>query len=196
MLQITYGEISWERIIGAVEKIRQRLRKATAVLDGAGIPYAVVGGNAVAAWVSRVDEAAVRNTRDVDILLRRADLDAATAALARAGFVRRHVKGIDMFLDGPSATARDAVHVVFANEKVRPDCLIPAPDVSESESSGGLQLVSLPALVRMKLTSFRDKDRVHLRDLLEVGLIDASWCEQLPPELAARLRAIIESPEG
>lgn len=196
MPQTTYGEISWERMIGAVEKIRQRLRKAAAALEAAGIPYAVVEGNAVAAWVSRVDEGAVRNTQDVDILLRRSDFEAATATLARAGFVRRHVKGIDMFLDGPSAKARDAVHIVFANEKVRPDCPAPSPDVSESESSGGLQLVSLPALVRMKLTSFRDKDRVHLRDLLEVGLIDASWCERLPPELASRLRIIIESPEG
>ena len=46
----------------AVERIRQRLRKATAALEAAGIAYAVVGGNAVAAWVSRVDEAANRRT--------------------------------------------------------------------------------------------------------------------------------------
>ena len=195
MLQ-TYGEISWERMIGAVEKIRERLRKAAAALDAAGIPYAVVGGNAVAAWVSRVDEAAVRNTQDVDVLLRRSDFVAAITALANAGFLHRHAKGVDMFLDGPAAKARDAVHVVFANEKVNPDYALPAPDVNESEFSGGMQVVSLQALVRMKLTSFRDKDRVHLRDLLEVGLIDASWCDRLPPELASRLRVIIESPEG
>ena len=48
-----------------------------AALEGAGIPYAVAGGNAVASWVARVDEAAVRNTQDVDILIRREDLDAA-----------------------------------------------------------------------------------------------------------------------
>jgi hypothetical protein len=79
MPQTSYGEISWERMIRAVEKTRQRLRKATAVLKSARIPYAVVGGNPVAVWVSRVDEAAVRNTRDVDLLL------SATNALARAG---------------------------------------------------------------------------------------------------------------
>ena len=65
------GPISWERMIRAVEKVRARLDRAVAALEGAGIPYAVAGGNAVAAWVSRVDEAAVRNTQDVDILLRR-----------------------------------------------------------------------------------------------------------------------------
>ena len=66
-----YGKVSWERMIRAVEKVRDRLRRAVAALKKAGVPYAVAGGNAVAAWVSRVDEAAVRNTQDVDILLRR-----------------------------------------------------------------------------------------------------------------------------
>jgi hypothetical protein len=48
-----------------VEKVRDRLRRAVAALETNGVPYAVAGGNAVAAWVSRVDEAAVRNTQDV-----------------------------------------------------------------------------------------------------------------------------------
>ncbi len=34
-----------------------------------GSLIAVIGGNAVAAHVGRVDESAVRNTQDVDILL-------------------------------------------------------------------------------------------------------------------------------
>src|SRR5260221_4074556 len=84
------GDVSWERMIRAVEKVRERLRRAVAALEQAGVPYAVAGGNAVAAWVSRVDEAAVRNTQDVDILLRRSDLAAAKVALGKAGFVYRH----------------------------------------------------------------------------------------------------------
>ena len=196
MLATEYGDVSWERMIRAVEKVRDRLRRATAALNKAGVPYAVAGGNAVAAWVSRVDGAAVRNTQDVDILLRRADLAAASAALAEAGFVYRHVKSLDIFLDGPNASARDAVHVVFAGEKVRPENPAPAPDVSESEKTDAFRLVSLDALVRMKLTSFRDKDRTHLRDLLEVGLIDAEWCDRLPPPLGKRLKELVDNPEG
>src|SRR5712691_12103970 len=95
----------------AVENVRRRLLRAVAALRDAGVPYAVAGGNAVAAWVSRVDEAAVRNTRDVDLLLRRTDLPSAKAALGDAGFVYRHAAGIDMFLDGPAGKARDAVHI-------------------------------------------------------------------------------------
>src|SRR5438876_9948580 len=113
------SQLAWERMVTAVEKVRDRLRRAAAALEQAQIAYAVIGGNAVAAWVSEVDEAAVRNTRDVDILLRRADLDHAKEALAGAGFVFRHSSGIDMFLDGPVAKERDAVHIIFAGEKVR-----------------------------------------------------------------------------
>src|SRR3954452_21595198 len=106
MMSLDLQPISLERMVRAVEKVRERLARATAALDSAGVAYAVVGGNAVAAWVSRVDEAAVRNTQDVDLLIRRADLDAASAALEVVGFIRRHVASIDLFLDGPGAKAR------------------------------------------------------------------------------------------
>ena len=191
-----FAEVSWRRMIDAVDKVRERLVRAAAALDGAGVPYAVIGGNAVAAWVSRVDEAAVRNTRDVDVLVRRVDLDRAAEALARVGFVRRHAAGVDLFLDGAGGKARDAVRVIFAGEKVRPEYLAPAPDVDESEQTGDFRLVSLRALVRMKLTSFRDRDRVHLRDLVDVGLVDASWPDRFPEILASRLRDILATPDG
>jgi hypothetical protein len=194
--QAVVGEVSWERMIRAVEKVRERLMRAAAALEQSGVPYAVAGGNAVAAWVSRVDEAAVRNTRDVDLVLSRADFDAACRALETAGFVHRHALGLDMFLDGPQAKARDAVHIVFAGEKVRPDYLLPAPDVSEAERTASFRLLTLEALVRMKLTSFRDKDRMHLRDLMDVGLIDETWCGRVPAELAARLRTLLDDPDG
>jgi len=110
--------------------------------------------------------------------------------------LRRAAAALEVFLDGPQASPRDAVHLVFAGEHVRPHYAVPAPDVTEAESTPHFRLLSLPALVRMKLTSFRDKDRVHLRDLIGVGLVDASWIPQLHPELAARLRTLLETPEG
>jgi hypothetical protein len=197
MAVATYAEVSWERMSNAVEKVRQRLLRAARALEQAKVPYAVAGGNAVAAWVSRVDEAAVRNTQYVDIILRRADLPAARTALEQAGFVYRHVANMDMFLDGPDAKARDAVHVVFAAEKVRAEYAAPVPDVSESEETETFRLLSLAALVQMKLTSFRDKDRVHLRDLMDVGLVDATWLEQpMPVALLSRLQELLDNPEG
>lgn len=180
----------------AIERVRQRLLRAAHALERAEVPYAVAGGNAVAAWVSRVDEAAVRNTQDVDIVLRRADLPNARMALEQVGFVYRHAAGIDMFLDGPDAKARDAVHILFAAEKVRDHYVEPVPDVSESDKTDTFCLITLDALVRMKLTSFRDKDRVHLRDLIEVGLVDESWLDRVLSSLRMRLRELFDNPEG
>ena len=195
-MTVALGSFSLDRMVSAVEKVRQRLLRAAQALESANLKYAVAGGNAVALWVSRVDEAAVRNTQDVDILLRREDLDAAKQAMEKAGFIYRHTAGVDVFLDGPDAKARDAVHVIFANEKVRPHESLPNPDVTESEPADRFRVLSLDALVRVKLTAFRDKDRVHLRDLIDIGLIDPSWPGRLPPELAARLQSILDNPQG
>ena len=195
MAVLSYGAVSWIRMSNAVESVRRRLLRAASALRQGAVPYAVAGGHAVAAWVSRVDEAAVRTTRDVDILLQRADLATARAALEDAGFVYRHAAGMDMFLDGTTGKARDAVHIVFAAEKVRPTYVLAAPDVSEAEETDAFRLLSLDALVRMKLTSFRDRDRVHLRDLIEVGLVDHGWRERVPEAVQLRLRELLESPE-
>jgi hypothetical protein len=192
----TISALAWERMVTAVEKVRDRLRRTVVALEGAGIPYAVIGDNAVAAWVSEVDEAAVRNTQDVDILLRRADFERAKVAMGAAGFIYRHAASIDMFLDGPGAKARDAVHVIFANEKIRAEYLLPAPDVDDSKATATSNVLALDALVRMKLTSFRDKDRMHLRDFIDVGLVDATWTSHLPPDLAARLQEVLDTPDG
>jgi hypothetical protein len=185
-----------ERMVQAVENVRDRLRRASAVLESARIPYAVIGGNAVAAWVSKVDPGAARNTVDVDLLVNRSDFEAIKAAMATAGFHYREVLGINMFLDGPKGRPRDAVHVLFAGEKVRREYTEPAPDLSATEQSGSLKLLALEPLVTMKLTSFRDKDRTHLRDMIDVGLIDAAWLPRLPTELAARLKELLDDPDG
>ena len=192
--------VNWQRMSDAVDKIRHRLLHVSASLKKAHIPYAVIGGNAVAAWVSRVDESAVRNTRDVDILLRRADLPAAIAALTADGYFHRRIASLgggamDVFLDSLEGKIRDAVHVLFACEKAKQDSAYPNADVHESEDAGEFSLISLHALVRMKLAAWRDKDRMHLRDLADVGLLDRDMANALDPQLRDRLLQILDHPE-
>lgn len=191
----TLREDTLQRMVRAVERVRERLLQATAALRNAGIDYAVAGGNAVAAWVAQVDEGAVRNTRDVDILLRRSDLDRARVALEAAGFIYRHSAGVDLFLDSENASAREAVHILFAGERVRPHEPSANPDVEQSEEGRDFRVLSLEALVRVKLTAFRRKDQVHLLDMIELGLVDASWCARLQPELALRLQSLLNNPD-
>ena len=184
----------WERSMRAADKVKDRLRRAAAALQQGGVPYAVVGGNAVAEWVGRVDEGAVRNTRDVDILIRRADFDAAKKAMEAAGFVYAMVMDVEMFLDGAAGRPSDGVHLLFAGEKVRPEHTVPSPDVTESEATAEFQVVSLDALVLMKLISNRLKDRVHILDLIGVGLVDQNWPPRFPADLAERLQYLVDNP--
>jgi hypothetical protein len=180
----------------AAAEVRQRLLRTVAALDADRVPYAVIGGNAVATWVGVIDRAAVRTTRDVDILVRRSDLPAVKASLEKAGFFYHETLDVHMFIDGPQGSARDAVHLLFAGEKVQPDYAAPNPEMAESERVEHFQVVSLVPLVRMKLTSFRRKDQVHILDMIEVGLIDATWPARFPPELAARLQELLDDPKG
>jgi len=186
-----------------IEKVKQRLLRATAALGRAGIDYAVIGGNAVAAWVSRVDDSVVRNTRDVDLLVRRKDMAAITRTLEEAGFIYRRAsilggKGtIEMFLDGPRAKARDAVHLIFAGEKVNAEALEPSPGVENIDPEATeFRLLNLIALVTMKLTAYRRKDQVHLLDMIEIGQLDESWLNRVPESLRKRLKSLLDDPHG
>ena len=189
----------WEildRMERAVLKVRERLLRATGVLNNAGISYAVVGGHAVATWVSTIDEGAVRNTRDVDLMIRRVDLPKITAALEQAGFVSAETLDVTMFLDGPGAKPSESIHILFAGEKVRPNHALPCPDITTIDDPAGYHVITLESLVYMKLLSNRLKDKVHIQDMIGVGLIDRSWLGKFPPLLVERLQSILDTPES
>jgi hypothetical protein len=182
----------WERYLMALDEVTDRLQRIARALEAAGVDYALVGGQAVALWVATKDPAAVRTTKGVDILLRRADLPRARAAAAAVALDYFEVLGVGMFLERSDPNPRKAVHLLWAGERVRPEYPLPSPTVEEREMlEPGKPVVSLAGLVRMKLMSNRDQDRVHLRDLMDVGLINRDLLQTLPPELASRLDALL-----
>lgn len=190
------GDRLWDRIERAVDKVRERVRRVSEALDGAGIPFAIVGGNAVQVWVAQVDEAAIRNTRDVDILLQRDSLDAAINAMQQHGFVYHELMDVAMFLDGSDGKPSEGVHVLFAGEKVKQEYPAATPTLDVCKTVRDLQTVPLESLVLMKLTSFRRKDQVHIQDMIQVGLIDQSWTERYDEPLKSRLQELIDDPYG
>ena len=176
----------------ALDEVTDRLQRITRALEQAGVSYALVGGQAVALWVATKDPAAVRTTKDVDILLRHVDLPKARAAASSVGLDYFEVLGVGMFLERSDPNPRKAVHLIWAGEKVRPEYPLPSPTVEECETlEPGKHVVSLAGLIRMKLMSNRDQDRVHLRDLIDVGMIERELLQTLPPELASRLEALL-----
>ena len=178
----------------AVDRVEQLLRLVTEALENAGIEYAVIGGNAVAAWVSKVDDGATRATKDVDILLRREDLTRVTDVLRSTGLIPIEVLGVHMFVDQQNPSPKTGAHVVIAGERIRAEYRHPAPDPRESEiCDAGFRLLNLAPLVAMKLQAYRFIDRAHVQDLISVGLIDDDVRRALPPDLRARLDEVSQS---
>jgi hypothetical protein len=173
-----------------VENLFERMRRFHAALSRAGLPYRIIGGMAVFYHVSERNHDKARFTRDVDAAVRREDLDRVIAAAESVGFRHRHVAGIDMLLDPVSPGARSAIHLVFAHERFRPGDFDAIPFSEPYMTSEGILLAPIEDLIRMKLTSFRLKDKVHIQDMDAVGLITSEIEESLPDWMRERLREV------
>ena len=173
-----------------VEELLKRMRHFHAALSVAGIPYRIVGGMAVYIHVFAKDPDSARLTRDVDAGIAREDLPRIVAAAERSGFKFRHAAGVDMLVDADAPRAHAAVHLIMTGERVRPTDLEPIPASEPVQTVDGIFIASVADLVRMKLTSFRLKDKVHIQDLDGVGLITPEIEAGLSEPLRVRLAEV------
>ncbi len=190
---VVFGDEVLDRMARAVEKVQERLRRFTAALDAAQVPYAVFGDHAVAAWVATIDPGAVRNSVDIEMLVNRGDYASAKETLERVGFVQHDEM---TFVDGPDGSPREAVRLLFAGEKAKENHLVGAPCVSADSTHTAFKLLPLEPLVLLELTLWRCVCRLHVRDLIEIGLVDQSWPQRFTPALAGRLQALLDDPDG
>jgi len=173
-----------------VEQLFDLARRVEEAFSSAGLEYRVVGGLATYLYVEESEPDAGRLTKDIDIAVRREDLEKIITAVAPFGLEYRHVAGLDMLAQAAEPSARRAVHLVFTGEKVRPGYPEATPELGPCREIRGIRLVPLADLVRMKLTSFRAKDEAHLKDLEEAGLITAEMEAALSPILRERLAQV------
>jgi hypothetical protein len=181
-----------ERLFGLVGI----LHRITGALSAAQIPHELIGELAVLIHVEEANPEHATLTRDVDLMVRRADLDRIKDAAANSGFRFRHAAGVDMLIHGGAESTKNAVHLIFCDEKVRPEYSLPAPSIApEKKHIHGDEVLVIPVaeLVVMKLTSFHDKDRVHVRSLDACNLITPEVEAKLTPELRQRLRHVRET---
>jgi hypothetical protein len=170
------------------------LQKIAGPLAAASIPYEVIGGLAVLIHVEETDPTHSVLTRDVDILIGRADLSRVIAVAESRGFQFRQAAGVDMLLYGGGAA--NAIHLLFSGEKVKASQLVPNPPVApEQKMVKGQEVSIIPVadLIRMKLSANRDKDRVHVRSMDAAGLITPAIEGELPETLRARLKQVRET---
>jgi hypothetical protein len=174
----------FEKRVEQLFELADRIEKAFAA---AGLDYAVVGGLATYLYVEAREPDAGRLTKDIDIVVRREDLEAIAEAVKPFGLQYRHVAGVDMLVQTGAPSARRAVHMIFTGEKVRAEYPEPTPELGAYRRVKGVRLVPLADLVRMKLSSFRAKDEAHINDLDEIGLITPEMENDLSPVHRQRL---------
>ena len=169
------------------------LQELSLPLEQAGVPHELVGGLAVFLHVENADSTHSSLTRDIDIMIRRDDLPRVVAIAENYGFRFRHSAGMDMLLFGETNSARNAIHLLYAGEKVKATQLESHPRINPVRAGlHGQDFWVIPVLdlVRMKLSSYRDKDRVHVRGMDAAGLITKDVEHGLSEELLARLRNV------
>jgi hypothetical protein len=180
-----------------LEQLTAVAERVCRVLREAGIEYRVVGGLAVLFHVESRDPLAARLTKDVDLGVDRADLPRIVEAVGSLALEYRHVAGVDMLVDTKAPKARSGVHLLFVREKVRPNDLEPVPGFSEpAVSDTGVLLVAPAELVRMKLISFRQRDKTHIIDMDSVGLITPEIEAGLSEALRDRLEKVRAEERG
>lgn len=172
------------------------LQKLAVPLENAGIPHELVGGLAVFLHVENADSTHSSLTRDIDVMIERVDLARVVEIAETHGFRFRHSAGLDMLLYGETTSARNAIHLLFAGEKVKDSQLEAHPGIRPVRTAlHGQEFLVVPVvdLVRMKLSSYRDKDRVHIRGMEAAGLITRDVEMALGAEHRARLQHIRET---
>lgn len=136
-------------------------------LDDNGVPYAVVGGLALAI------HGVARATEDIDLLLREADLERALTAVAEIGF---DLPAGLMTFDSSDITVK-RVSKAEHGELLTLDLLLVSPPlepiwqsrVSLESSEGAVWVVARESLVRMKAMSGRLKDLADIQALQMQG---------------------------
>ena len=183
-----------------MRSLRAKAVKVSKALTDAGVPHAVIGGMAVLAHALRAGQGFERMTRDLDILIKRTDLERVAQALQPLDFRYRQIMGIPAFVppqkpDQKKSRFQEGVHIVWAGERVRPADPVPAPTLDSRPvvlAPDGYVCLDVENLLRMKLTSFRLKDQVHVQDLLQIGLITKKIEAALPADLRKRLEHVKE----
>jgi len=161
-----------------VDQLFDLAKRVETAFSCAGLEYRVVGGLATYLYVEEMEPDAGRLTKDIDIAVRREDLEAIAKAVEPFGLHYRHAAGVDMLVQAAEPSTRRAVH------------LEPTPELGPCRTIQGVRLIPLVDLVRMKLTSFRAKDEAHLKDLDEAGLITAEVETKLSTVLRERLAQV------
>ena len=105
------------------------LQNSTDTLNTQHIPHELIGGLAVLIYVEEENSEHTSLTRDVDFMVNRFDLERIKETAGKDGLRFSDAAGVDMLIYGLAESARNAVHLVFSGERVRPTQATPNPPI-------------------------------------------------------------------
>jgi hypothetical protein len=179
----------------AFEIVRQRQSTICDALESKDIPYALSGSNATYQWIASVEESAVRAFRNVEFIVPRCAANAVANALSSIGLTATVESDRILFRDKSKLRDRWCDRALFAEDPLsHKQCSV--PDLEWVENVNGFHVLPLATLVEFQLTRWTLDDRVDLRDMIDVGLVDSTWTAKLSAELAGRLQHLLDTPDG
>ena len=84
---------------------------AERLFSSGGIEYRITGGLAAYLYVEEREPDAGRLTKDIDIVVRGADLEKIAKVAAAFGLQHRHVAGVDMLVRPEQESGRRSIHL-------------------------------------------------------------------------------------
>ena len=185
----------FERMFEAQRILRDRQAAIVELLRKREISFALFASNATFVWIESVDESAVRLYRNIDFIIQRGDSGLVSSTLKEIDLTAEIQEDHILFLNNHAQSVRYSDRAFFASERLfKYNATIPS--LGAVVVIHDVPVISLSELVKFQLERYKLDDKVDLRDLMDVGLVDQSWTSKLPPELAGRLQTILDTPEG
>lgn len=169
--------------------IHDAMRRLTKTLNEMEIPFAIAGAMAANAHGHK------RTTADVDILIRREDLQRFKAKHLGLGWVDKF-EGSKNFRDAVNDVSIDALITgEFPGDGRAKPVAFPMPEVVTVYLDEGIPYISLPTLLELKIacgmtTSHRPRDLDDVIQLIRANKLTLEYANQLNPYVQDKYREL------
>lgn len=172
--------------------VHDTMRRLAKAMNELRIPFAIAGAMAANAHGHK------RTTDDVDILIRREDLQRFKDRYSGLGWVDKF-EGSKNFRDATNNVSVDALIVGnYPGDGLPKPIAFPPPETVSWMNPEGLPFISLEALIELKLASgmtakHRMQDMADVIQLIRVNQLPTSYVEKLNPYVAAAFNDLWQS---
>lgn len=175
--------------------VQKRQSTIVASLLKQNIAFALSGSNATYLWIENTDSSAVRLFRNIEFIINREDIEAVILALA-AVELKADQRGDCVVFRSPTTKRERTSDRSYLSGELVENSDVRIPELKTIAFLRGVPVIELETLVQFQLRRHKLDDRVDVRDLIDVGLVDQTWTSKLPPELAPRLQELLDTPDG